>query len=295
MQGRKVRVNNTKFKHLDKLRSAIYGLAVGDALGVPVEFMERGSFCVTEMSGYGSHNQPEGTWSDDTSMTLATCDSIRKLQMVDCDDIMQGFARWYYESNYTAHGEVFDIGGTTSSAIRRYGQGYKSVTCGLDQVSANGNGSLMRIIPLAFCNCTKEQIQNISRLTHAHNISMTACEIYVEIAEKLLRGEGLKAILDSMDFKMPFERLDRIGDLKEKDIESSGYVVHTLEAALWCLITTGSYEECVLKAVNLGEDTDTTGAVAGGLAGILYGYDSIPLKWIHQLKNKDLIEACLFI
>lgn len=152
----------------------------------------------------------------------------------------------------------------------------------------------MRIIPLAFCNCTKEQIQNISSLTHAHNISMTACEIYVEIAEKLLRGEGLKVILDSMEFKIPFERLARIGDLKEQEIESSGYVVHTLEAALWCLITTGSYEECVLKAVNLGEDTDTTGAVAGGLAGILYGYDSIPLKWIDQLKNKDLIEACLF-
>lgn len=93
MQGRKVRVDNTKFKHLDKLRSAIYGLAVGDALGVPVEFMERGSFCVTEMSGYGSHNQPDGTWSDDTSMTLATCDSIRKLQMIDCDDIMKAVTR----------------------------------------------------------------------------------------------------------------------------------------------------------------------------------------------------------
>lgn len=287
-------MDKAKFRHLDKLRSAIYGLAVGDALGVPVEFMERGSFFVTDMKGYGSHNQPAGTWSDDTSMTLATCDSIRKLQKIDPDDIMRRFAEWYFESSYTAHGEVFDIGGTTATAIRRYGQGCEPVKCGLDQVSSNGNGSLMRIIPLAFCDCMKEEIQNVSRLTHAHNISVTACVIYVHIAQRLLDGETIRDILGSMEFKGLFERLARIGELEEREIASSGYVIHTLEAALWCLLATNSYDECVLKAVNLGEDTDTTGAVAGGLAGIVYGYDSIPKKWIDKLKNKDLIEKCLF-
>uniref|UniRef100_UPI0028AE2B1B ADP-ribosylglycohydrolase family protein n=1 Tax=Lacrimispora sp. TaxID=2719234 RepID=UPI0028AE2B1B len=267
-------MDKAKFRHLDKLRSAIYGLAVGDALGVPVEFMDRGSFHVTDMKGYGTHNQPAGTWSDDTSMTLATCDSIRELQKIDLNDIMRCFSEWYYENSYTASGEVFDIGGTTASAIRRYSPGCESVKCGLDHVSANGNGSLMRIIPFAFCNCAKEEIQNVSKLTHAHNISVTACEIYVQIAQRLLNGEMIKDILGTMEFRGPFERLTRIGDLEEKEIASSGYVIHTLEAASWCLLTTNSYEECVLKAVNLGEDTETTGAVAGGLAGIVYGYDN---------------------
>lgn len=287
-------MDKAKFRHLDKLRSAIYGLAVGDALGVPVEFMKRGSFFVTDMKGYGTHNQPAGTWSDDTSMTLATCDSIRKLQEVNVDDIMRCFAEWYYESSYTAHGEVFDIGGTTANAIMRYDEGFEPVKCGLDHVSANGNGSLMRIIPLAFCDCTKEDIQNVSKLTHAHDISVTACKIFIDIAQRLLEGEKIKDILDTMNFSSPFDRLARIGDMEENEIASSGYVLHTLEAALWCLLTTNSYEECVLKAVNLGEDTDTTGAVAGGLAGIVYGYDNIPKKWLEILTNKNLIEACLF-
>lgn len=124
----------------NKLKSAIYGLAVGDALGVPVEFMKRGSFRVTGMTGYGSHNQPAGTWSDDTSMTLATCDSIRALGGVDCDDIRNRFRQWLYNAEYTVDNVVFDVGNTTARALR----------CGKgeDGEYSNGNGSLMRILLL---------------------------------------------------------------------------------------------------------------------------------------------------
>ena len=272
------------------LRDAVYGLAVADALGVPVEFSYRGTFQVTDMTGYGTYHQPPGTWSDDTSMTLATCFSIRRKGGIDLSDIMECFRAWESEGKFTADGVMFDIGNTTSMAIS---QGF-----GLTDISSNGNGSLMRIIPLAFVpNATDEQIRQVSALTHGHLISKEACVIYVGIARKLLAGMSVtEAVRESVpdDRLEGFERLPVIHQLPEEDIKSSGYVVDTLEAAVWALATTKSYEECVLKAVNLGHDTDTVGAVAGALAGILYGYEAIPARWIETLRNKPLIEECLF-
>lgn len=274
-------------KDKNKLKAAIYGFAVADALGVPVEFKKRGTFLVTDMCGYRTHNQPAGTWSDDTSMTLATCDSIRMTGTVDYNDMLERFRRWIREGEYTADGTVFDYGMTTANALAT-GISEKSI-------NSNGNGSLMRVLPLAFLpGVTKEQVEMVSGITHGHSISKDGCVIYVEIAQRLIDGGNIHEILENLIVNEPYDRLPYIAGLGEDDIHSSGYVVDTLEAALWSIATTDSYKDAVLKAVNLGDDTDTVGAVAGGLAGIIYGFDGIPAEWIERLRNKAAIDSCLF-
>lgn len=269
----------------NKLKAAIYGLAIGDALGVPVEFKERGSFHVDTMTGYGTHRQPAGTWSDDTSMTIATCDSIRECGKVDTADIFNKFKVWYFENQYTVDG-LFDIGGTTAQAIR--------TGMPLDDVYSNGNGSLMRILPLAFTDASDQTVEEVSALTHAHQISRLACVYYVRIAKGLLAGDSMGSIIRKLQIEVPFHRLHSIPLLNEDEIKSTGYVVDTLEAALWAITTTDNFKDAVLKAVNLGDDTDTVGAVAGGLAGIIYGMEGIPEEWIDGLLGKDIIDKCLF-
>lgn len=269
-----------------KLRAAIYGLAIGDAIGVPVEFKQRGTYTISGMVGYGTHQQPSGTWSDDTSMTIATCASIKKCGVINVLDIYDKFADWICNGAYTVDGNTFDYGITTCSAIR---QGY-----GMDDEMSNGNGSLMRILPLAFTDASNEEIEAVSAITHAHSISKYGCVLYVDIARKLMKGEALSDILANMEFEAPYDRLSYIHTLDKADIQSSGYVVHTLEAALWSLLNTSNYRDAVLKAVNLGSDTDTVAAVTGGLAGIMYGFKGIPEEWIEGLRGKDTIEGCLF-
>lgn len=277
------------------LKDAIYGFAVADALGVPFEFKRRGTFQCVDMIGYGTWNQEAGTWSDDTSMLLATCDSLKDHNgNIHVYDMMEKFYQWYSRADYTAHHERFDIGNTTALALEQYRLGKSPVKCGQSGIYSNGNGSLMRILPLAFIDCDEDVIRDVSSLTHAHFISKEACVIYVKMAKQLLQGESIHYILSSSSWKEPFERLGILKQLSESNIKSSGYVVDTLEAALWCVSTTDNYKECVLKAVSLGEDTDTVAAVAGGLAGIVYGFEQIPFEWIDKLANKELIDACLF-
>lgn len=273
-----------------KLKDAIYGFAIGDALGVPYEFRKRGSFNCVDMIGDGSWSQPKGTFSDDTSMTLATCKSIKENGKIVIEDIRKKFEDWCFNSAYTANGKRFDIGRTTYQAIM--------LKHGINYIYSNGNGSLMRILPLAFIPCTFKEIKEVSSITHAHDISIMACKIYVFIATLLIEERSLEEIFDLLkksDLKAPFDRLPYIKNISIEKISSSSYVVDTLEAALWCLATTNTYEECVLKAVNLGDDTDTVAAIAGGLAGIKYGIENIPKKWIDNLINKELIEDCLFL
>ncbi len=256
---------------MDKLKSAIYGFAVGDALGVPFEFKERGTFRCEGMTGYGTWNRAPGTWSDDTSMTLATLDSIKETGRIDPLDMKERFCDWLHKGKYTADGDTFDVGTTTQMALNR--------GSGLDDYYSNGNGSLMRILPLAFTDATDEEIRAVSAITHGHKISTDACVEYVHLARQLIDGK-------------PINR-DEIKNKSMDEIKSSGFVLHTLEASIWCLLNTNSYEEAVLAAVNLGEDTDTTAAVVGGLAGIVYGYDNIPGDWIEGLKNKELIDSII--
>ncbi|MEM1136900.1 MAG: ADP-ribosylglycohydrolase family protein [Bacteroidota bacterium] len=296
-------------------RDILLGIAVGDALGVPVEFKDRQElkvFPVKDMQGYGTHNQPVGTWSDDSSLTFCLAEEL--LSGFDLYTIGQSFRRWYYENHWTPHGEVFDIGNSTLNAIERLGiKGIQPELAGGMGENENGNGSLMRILPIAFYvkDLPKENrheiVKKVSSLTHAHFRSFTSCFIYIELALELMEGypvskafkrmlQKVKSFLKEKDCNPAelklFERVlsPKLGTALEMDIRGSGYVIHSLEASIWCLLTTRSYEEAVLKAVNLGEDTDTTGAITGGLAGLVYGYNKIPDSWISQLVRRNDIE-----
>lgn len=278
---------------MNKIYDAVMGLIVGDALGVPVEFKASDTFHVDDMIGYGTYNQPPGTWSDDSSLTLATMESIIRKGKIDPADIMLNFSRWLNNAEFTPYGEVFDVGGTTEAAIRRFQNGIEPLKCGLNHYKHNGNGSLMRILPLALFPSSMNDINEISSLTHAHEISRRACRLYVGTAEQLLKGASLWEVIGcSGIWVKEFDRISKIYKVNRDEIRSTGYVVDTLEAALWCVYHTSSYRDCVLTAVNLGGDTDTIAAVAGGLAGIVYGCggeSGIPDEWIAQIARKDWI------
>ncbi len=296
--------------NLYKIKSVIFGHAVADALGVPVEFASREELedsPVTDMEGYGTYPYPAGCWSDDTGMTLAALDSLKDGK-IDYREIMENFIKWLMQDKYTPTGRTFDAGMTCINAIEKYAK-EKTLECGCTGERSNGNGSLMRILPFVlFCeynNCQDDWVKIIhtaSGLTHAHDRSKIGCGIYAFVLRELLKNPDISSVYEGLDKAYRYylgqeelEHYKRIFDkdfekIKRKEIKSSGYVVDTLEAAIWCLLNTESYEECVLEAVNLGEDTDTVGAVAGGLAGALYGYDEIPYTWLNVLKRKELIE-----
>ena len=260
----------------DLLRACVYGEAVGDALGVPFEFRDRGTFECAGMVGHGTYGKPAGTWSDDTSMTLALCDSIRDCGRIDVDDMRRRFVSWVEEDAYTVDG-TFDVGGTTARALAE-GRG-------LSGERDNGNGSLMRCVPLALAGATDDEVRAVSAITHAHPTSCEACVRMVRIARDLADGvPAARAVPCAAE----------LAARPVSEVRSGGYVLDTFDAALWCLLTTGSYAECVLAAVNLGSDTDTTAAVAGALAGIASGMEGIPAEWLGALRGRDVIEACLF-
>ena len=303
---------------MDKLyaiKSAIIGHAVGDALGVPVEFASREELKVspiTKMEGFGTYPFPAGSWSDDTSMTIASLDSL--INGIDYEDMMYKFCQWLYQDKYTPSDECFDVGNTTSYALHDYWVNkIKPLECGGKKDYNNGNGSLMRILPIAlYCELSSlapipisdkiKYIDNVSALTHGHSRSFVGCGIYTFVVSELLKSnskdsvyEGISKAKDFYKNNPEYKAYSRIfdGDIKnlsEIEVNSGGYVVSCLEASLWCLLNTDSYKDCVLKAVNLGDDTDTTAAVAGGLAGLMYGYDSIPKDWLNTLIRKDYIE-----
>jgi len=298
----------------EKMKAGIMGFAVGDALGVPVEFLNRDLLQrrpLKEMIGYGSHKVPEGTWSDDTSLMIAAMDSIKENGDVNFDDIMYKFTEWVNYAKYTATDELFDIGISTSKAISNFKRGEKPTNCGTKGINENGNGSLMRILPfvyyLKFSNFSEEEktilINQASALTHAHEISQLGCKIYADYVTLLLDGvDKVKALdlLKEIDYNKYYSNdsikvYQRIlkGDLKSLDIDqirSSGYVVDSLEASLWCTVKNDTYEDAVVAAINLGEDTDTIGAITGSLNGIIYGKNNIPERWLNKLRKKDYLE-----
>lgn len=287
----------------DKKYSGIMGFIVGDALGVPVEFNKRDTYKIEFMTGYGTYNQPPGTWSDDSSMTLATMDAIGRCKgKINTTDIMMNFIDWFYNGCYTPYGSCFDVGNTTKRAIQKYASGkYNIDTCGCNEVEDNGNGSLMRMLPLVFMEkVSDDDIDSVSAITHAHPISKYACEVYVCFAKWLYAHASIEEAYEKttsfmkmglFNYRLGEEFMEflNIPNLKRNDIKSTGYVVDTLIAAVWCLMHTNNYKDCVLTAVNLGGDTDTIAAVAGGLAGILYGIKGIPEEWIDSLPKKDEI------
>lgn len=298
-----------KSMNKNQILGGIVGAIVGDALGVPVEFMSRKNLIecpVEDMREYGTHNQPKGTWSDDSSMILCTIDSL--LNDLDYQDLGERFCKWLEDGYWTPYGEVFDIGRTTFSSILLMQSGRAALESGMNGEYDNGNGSLMRILPLAFYLYDIEQekrvdiVAKVSSLTHSNEISTFACYLYVEYAIGLLEGLSKKQAYSKIQkikgYGCRWDAFRRIqnGDISTfriEDIYSSGYVIHSLEAALWCFITTSSYKECVLKAVNLGDDTDSLACIAGGLAGIFYGLNKIPVEWINSIARKnDILKIC---
>ena len=300
--------------NLKSCKDILFGVAVGDALGVPVEFKSREEISrqpVTDMIGYGTHNKPAGTFSDDSSLTFCLAEAIAS--GFTLEGTGRNFINWRYDNYWTADNEVFDIGMTTQRAIDKLVKGTPPQHAGDFEEESNGNGSLMRILPLLAYIRDKpvderyQLIKQVSSITHGHARSVIACFYYLEFALGLLNGEEkfavynrlqidvtgyLRSINMSRDETSLFDRLliDRIDMIPKNQIRSSGYVLHTLEASIWCLLNTDNYRDVVLKAINLGQDTDTTGAVTGGLAGLLYGHDSIPQHWLSQLARKDDIE-----
>lgn len=218
-----------------------------------------------------------------------------------------------YEGHWTPRGVVFDIGIATSQSLWRVRQGLSPLSCGGSDEGDNGNGSLMRILPLLFYIKDKDMqqryriVREVSSITHAHIRSINACFYYLEFARKILLGESLLDIYKVLKEEvsaffsaqnMPDSELnvlsrllkDNIYEKKIGAIRSNGYVISTLEAAIWSLMNSDKFESAVLDAVNLGEDSDTTGAVTGGLAALYYGFDAIPVRWLNELARKEDIE-----
>ena len=305
----------------------IMGVIMGDALGLPVQFLYREELKenpVTEMMGYGTFNMPAGSWSDDGSMTLATLDSIRENKGINYDDIMERFVGWNFEGQYTPTGKAYDQGNACLESICNYVHDKNYKTCGKTGEWANGNGALMRILPICLLvyeqkkqklislETALEYIHQATALTHNHLRAKIASGIYYFMVESILAEDGTlierlqagvgkareyyKRDITNLVEWTKYSRMEVLSDFrqtKEEEIQSSGYVVDSLEAAVWSLITTNSFEEGLLKAVNLGHDTDTVAAIAGGLAGLFYGYSQMPDKWKKTIiMHEEILALC---
>ena len=301
-------------------KDGVLGVVTGDALGCPVQFETREevkAHPVTGMRGMGTFNLPAGSWTDDSSLTLALTESLKRLDAIDLIDILGNFVKWLDQGEFTPYGYAYDIGEGTMKSILRYKKSKNPLTCGGKEEWNNGNGSLMRILPACLFCIEKgfsdqdaiQIVHQVGSLTHAHILANIACGLYFFMAREIVSGKGeLKAALQAglnrgfsfyeaaltdHIFLSRFDRLrdlDAFGAVPEDKINSNGYVLDTLEAAVWCLITTDSFSAALLKAVNLGDDTDTVAAVCGGLAGLRYGAAAIPEPWLSALKRREWIE-----
>ena len=270
----------------------------------------------------------DGNWSDDSSMALAALDSINVKGKLDAVDIMENFAKWLYKGAYTPDGITFDEGNTCAKAIMSFAMHSDVSRCGITGEYANGNGALMRIMPICLYAYEQqkkdgisdkeaiEQIHQIASLTHNHLRSNIACGLYYFMIKEIIDNKAEKSIeqclqggLDNgfgfygTDVSNLTEiahygrlfHLDKLKTVPELEIQFSGYVVHSLEAAIWCLIQTETFEAVLLKVVNYGDDSDTVGAIAGGLAGLYYGYKAIPGDWVNVIRRKDWIEQMVLL
>lgn len=284
----------------DRALGALIGLAVGDAIGTTVEFEQRGSFDpITDMIGGGPFNLKPGEWTDDTSMALALGESLIACGGLDERDLLERFLRWFHDGENSVKGYCFDIGNATAAALRAFFQ-----TGDIHAASADarngGNGSIMRLAPLA-CRYwnnpdkLRDAARRQSGTTHPAAEPVDASEALAMILANAIQGMPLTDLLNA-SYGPYTSKVQAVvaGSWRGKHrdaIRSSGYVIDTLEAAMWAIGSSGTFEESVLRAVNLGHDSDTVGAVAGQIAGAFYGLSGIPERWRKTLAWNDQIEG----
>jgi ADP-ribosylglycohydrolase len=296
-------------ERLDRYRGCLVGLAVGDALGTTLEFKAPGSFDpLTDLVGGGPFHLKPGQWTDDTSMALCLAESLIEKQGFDPVDQLQKYVRWYREGYLSSTGKCFDIGTTTSSALVHF-EKTGALYCEVDDPYAAGNGSIMRLAPVPMFYSRKpkealERSEESSRTTHGAKTCGDACRYFGALLVGALNGISKEELL--FDHYCPVkgywakhplgEEIAEIagGSFKHKNppqILGSGYVVKSLEAALWAFYSSHSFKEGALMAVNLGNDADTTGAVYGQIAGAYYGHEAIPGEWLNRIAHRELIES----
>ena len=303
-------------KQKNVCKDLLFGVAVGDALGLPFKGVDRekGHFRrnpITDMMGYGTYNQPPGTFSDESSLTFCLAESL--VEGLDLNKLAKKFLDWANNGYWTAYGDRFDIVNSVSYSIERLEAGIEPTLAGKNGLPHNDASALMRILPLVVCikdmpiEERYEKIKQVASLTNRHHYSFITCFFYLEFARLLLTQSDAKEIYKTLQtsFKENLhlwcvESLDlkQFSNILNDDIyswfyymnQTKGYIRYTLEVCIACLLHTNSYEEAVLKAVNMDAYSDTTGSVVGGLAGLLYGFDSIPKSWVNQLARKEDIE-----
>ncbi len=272
---------------LDKKLGLFLGLAIGDALGAPLEFQksrEPNQYLTKYIKG-GPHNVSIGEWTDDTSMALALATSLIEKKCFDADDIMTNFCKWFHDGKFCTRNKCFDIGNTVYDALKSYSNGLKyNQFChpyrGRISENTSGNGALMRIAPVIIVAKDRDEAIRLgiqqTLLTHGSEICIRYSAM---LAEELFHGCSIEKFLK---YKLP-------SDVKRKDVMSGGYVKETYQAAWWAFSTSDNFEECIIKAVNRGHDADTTGAVAGMIAGRYYGLSGIPDYFKENLMMYDEI------
>jgi ADP-ribosyl-[dinitrogen reductase] hydrolase len=285
----------------DRYRGALLGLAAGDAVGTTLEFERPGTFApIDDLVGGGPFDLEPGEWTDDTSMALCLAESLVERRGFDARDQMERYVRWWREGHLSSNGRCFDIGGTVSAALSRFertGDPYAGST----DPSTAGNGSIMRLaaVPLAFGGDPQQAVERAaesSRTTHATATAVDSCRYLAALIAAAVGGaakdELLAPGLFAEELHPEVAEVAR-GSFRAKsppEIVGSGYVVRSLEAALWCLATTETFRDGCLRAANLGDDADTTAAVYGQLAGALYGVDAIPVAWRERLALRETTE-----
>jgi ADP-ribosylglycohydrolase len=294
------------------IRNSIYGFIIGDIIGVPYEFKIRKTFNCTDMRAstfYDAHSTlPLGSWSDDTSLMLSVLDALT-LPDACKKEIYEKFREnaigWMYHGKFTNHGDdiPYDIGNSCCAGITAMKLGRTNPKAD----KSVSNGGLMRILPLAFLPYEKDEeildfIKLFNKDSHNSQISHIGCLIYIKFAQELVKISGksaenaLKSAINGISEAYKIPEYQRIWDLSIinadiNTIKSSGYIVDTLEASIWSLMNSVSFEDAVLTAVNLGDDTDTVGAIAGGLAGIYY--DDIPQRWIDNIRKIEIVDEII--
>lgn len=286
----------------ERFRGCLLGLAVGDAVGTTVEFQPRGTFApVTDMVGGGPFHLQPGQWTDDTSMALCLATSLIQKGKFDAADQMNRYCDWYEKGYLSSTGDCFDIGNTVRQALEQY-KTTNILFSGSTHPRSAGNGCLMRLAPVPmFCYPDRDRTLYLcgesSRTTHGATECIEASQLFGDMLFRALSGVGKVEILMEQEpagIISPSIQAIAKGDYQSKtleDIRGSGYVVDSLEAALWCFWTTETFVQAVLQATNLGDDADTTAAICGQLAGAFYGVQGIPSHWLKRLAMKDEIST----